>query len=587
MSRHFRHLAVVVLLLAFPPLLRAEDRQAAELLPPTTVLYAEAPRPGEVVELVLSHPLRKRIEGLEQYREAVKRPKFLEFKAVVSIVETQLGMTWREALEGLAAGGVYLAADRETEGVALLVRSRDEATLTKIRETFIELARADARRKGKEDPIHSGEYRRQAAYRIGDKAAFAALGRWLVVVNKPELGQQIIDRYLDGGDSLADRPVFRSAREAVVGEPTAWAWLDMQAVRESGKAERLKEGRTDNPVAELLAGGLIENLQHTPYVSASVYLDAAEFRLVMSSPHKTEWVDESRQHFFGKEGRAKAPPLLKTPRLLAAVSVHRNVSQMWLHADDLFDAKTSEQLAKANGVLTTLFSGRDFGEEVLSAFEPEFQVVVARQDFTEQAPQPSIKLPAAAVVGRLKDPDRMQGELRRMFLNLVGFANVAGGASGQPQLDFDIEKEGDTQIISTQYLPEVDEEKSTEARLNFNFSPTLAFVGEVVIVASTEQLARDLMQHVAADRERAENSAVNSAFIVDLSVLRDVLLDNRRHLVSQNMLKEGHTREEAASQIGLLFAALDVFDQSKLSLLVEDERLVVETVIRLKPLEKP
>ncbi|MEQ8791838.1 MAG: hypothetical protein RIC55_36615 [Pirellulaceae bacterium] len=587
MLRFHRFWACAAVLLALPLAAQAEDRPAAQLLPPTTVLYAEAPRPNEVLELLLTHPLRSRFEQVEQYREALKSAKFAQFQAVVTIVEAQLGLTWREALEGLQAGGVFLAADSETEGVALLVRARDEAALDKIRETFINLARADARRKGKEDPIKTGEYREQAAYQI-DKGLFTTLGPWLVVVNKQELGKRIIDCYLDGGDSLADRPVFQSARKEIAGQPTAWAWLDMQAVRDSGKAHRLEEGRTDNPVAELIGGGLIDNLQQTPYLAASVYLDASQFRLSLSSPHNTQWVDEPRWHFFGKEGEGAAPPMLEAPRMLASVSAYRDVSRMWLHADDLFDAKTSEQISKANGVLTTLFSGRDFGEDVLSAVEPGFQVVVARQDFEGRLPRPSIKLPAAAVVSRLKDPERMQGELRRMFLNFVGFVNFAGGTNGQPQLDFDIEKEGDTQIISTRYLPDVGEKDSTDARINFNFSPSVAFVGDVVIVASTEQLARDLMKHAAGDKEqRGEQSQVNSAVTVDLSVLRDVLDDNRQHLIAQNMLKEGHTREEAEQQVGILLTVLDVFKQAKVQLLVEKERLVVETVVQLKPQDAP
>ena len=81
-------------------------------------------------------------------------------------------------------------------------------------------------------------------------------------------------------------------------------------------------------------------------------------------------------------------------------------------------------------------------------------MVVARQLFAEGQPAPAIKLPAFGVVAELKDPAKMQPELRRTFQSLVGFLNIVGAMNGQPQLDLDMEKSDAAQFVTASYLPD-------------------------------------------------------------------------------------------------------------------------------------
>ena len=129
---------------------------------------------------------------------------------------------------------------------------------------------------------------------------------------------------------------------------------------------------------------------------------------------------------------------------------------MWRRAGDLFNEQTNEELAKADSGLTTLFGGKDFGEDILGALRPETQVVVARQVFAAGQSTPAIKLPAFGLVAELKDPAKMQPELRRTFQSLIGFLNVVGAMNGQPQLDLDMEKSDAAQFVTASYLPDPD-----------------------------------------------------------------------------------------------------------------------------------
>ena len=558
---------------------RAEGKTAAELFPASTVFYAEIARPRKILDLVLKHPLRERIESLDQYQQAVSGQGYLQFKAVVAIVEAQLGINWQEAVAALTEGGMYVGVDAETEGVALLLNGRDEKSVVKIRDTFINLVRDDARRKGNEDSIKKTQYRGHDVD-IVNQAKIAVFDSWLLITNQGELGKRLVDHYLDGGQAtLARNEHFQAARKSVKGEPSAWAFANVAALREAGAAKDLFRAQSDNILVELLFGGLQSNLQETPYAGASLFVGQQQVRLGLSVPHDPDWIPEEREYFFGPAGKGAAPAIILPAHGLFSLVTYRDIGRMWLRAGDLFGEGVNDELAKADSNLSTLFAGKDFGEDILSAFGPEIQIVVSRTDFADVLPQPAIKLPAFAMVFRLKDADTMRNELRRIFQSLIGFLNVVGAMNGQPQLDLDMERHGDQQLVISRFVPEPDEQKSREARINFNFSPTVAFVRDQFVISSTHGLARKLADLLASAESNRSQEDVNTLAQADLAELRNVLSDNRNQLVAQNMLTEGNTKEEAERQIDTLLSVAGMFRDVSLKLAADQHSLNLELAV--------
>ena len=558
---------------------KAENRpgtevSAAELLPPTTILFAEMSHPRQLVDLILSHPLREKVESFDKIGTALKSPGFAQFQMIVGVIEGQIGMTWKEAIEATTTGGFYLAFDPASNGVAVLTRARDRKTLEMLRDTFIRLARDDAKNKGKSDPIETTEYRGITAYGMKD-VRFATLDTWLIWTNKAALGKTILDNYADeGGTSLADSDRFQQARKSIVGKPTLWAYLDIGTLRDAGAAPGLMKKTTENPVAELLFGGLLETVQNTPYLAGSLYLTEKNVELKVAAPHDAAWISEARQYYFGVNGNGAAPPLLRPQQNLISLSTHRDLSAMWVHAPDLYGEKIEANMAKANTNLSTLFGGKDFSEEILGAVQPDMQIVATRQAFAE-GPVPAIKLPAVAAVFRFKDAETMRVEFRRLFQSLIGFVNVAGASKGQPQFDLDVERNGERQVITATYLPEKDEKDSKQARINFNISPSVAFVKDCFILSSTKELARELAELAENPARRSESDeakgSANTQVAVDLTTVHQSLDDNRQHLIAQNMLKEGNDRDEAETKIGMLLDILTMFQSLDLQLSTGDK----------------
>ncbi len=543
----------------------ADDPGLAELLPTTTVFYAEIAKPGDLIDTVTDHPLVTRVQESPQYREATNTPQFFVGRLILAGIKAQLQQDWKPALKDAFGGGVCAAFDSKTQGAAVVVRAENPETLRRFVTTLIKLARDDAKNKGKPDPVHDDSYRDVSIYRL-EKGAFALHEGTLVATNNAELGKFVLDRLLDGGgETLASNAVFQKASATRSSDAGLWAYLDLEPFRATVKEKNpLATGRTENALAELLVGGMLDTLRKSPFITGSLRLSDAGLTASVTTPFESDWISESRHYYFDAEGKNVAPPVHVEGTLLT-LWAYRDISEMWLRNGDLLQQKASDDLAKADSVLTTLFSGKDFGEDVLGAIGPRVQFVIAQQEFPEGQPQPAVKLPSFALVGQLKDPETMRPDFRRTFLSLIGFINITGAMEGRPQFDFEIDDEEGDQIVATRYVVEADRKELENAPIYWNFSPSIAFVGDRIVISSTEQLARDLRESLH-DAKEATSPQPNTLVELEVAPLHQVLVENREQLIAKNMLDKGHERQEAEKEIDSLLAIVNLFRDAQLAL---------------------
>ena len=554
-------------------ILLADEPYASQLLPNTTVAYLEIAQPVTILNTVLDHPLSQRVQAMDVYKKAQMSEGFRGFLTGRKFFELQIGADWRPAIDALTARGIYAGYDAATQGAVLLVRGKDEATMENFRAKILEMTRLSGGEKG--EPV---EYRELLIYRL-EKGGAAVVRDWLIVTNKSELGKSVVDRLLDYSEgnasqddaaTLAGNTDFLAAQKTRGKETDAWGFANLNAVREAGGAKKLFEGKAENPLAELLIGGIQSTLRHSPYLTADLEVASGGVKLQFSTPLQSDWIPEERAYYFGPDNEGSAPALPEVPGTLITLSTYRDISQMWLRAGDLFDEQTNDQLAEADSNLSTVFAGRDFGEEILGSLEPQIGLMVVRQSFENKTPVPAIKLPAFALVMKLRDPETMRSELRRTFQSAIGFFNIVGAQQGNPQLEMDMQKNGDVDMITSRYLPEKKDKDSTSAPIIFNFSPSVGFVGDRFILSSTAELAQQLAEAPSTETRQA---GVNTSLKLLVPAISESLADNREQLISQNMLEEGHSREEAEAAIGLLFEIVRCFKGVWMNLERVDQQL--------------
>ena len=577
--RHFRLITVVCCSIGLfvASDLRAGDLAASQLLPDTTVGYVEVTDTAAIMGCLYDHPVSHHIQNLDVWKTATQTEQYQAFLTGRKFLEIQIGSDWRPALEALSAGGIYAAYDAATQGAVILVKTKDDATAENFRVKILELTRLNEAKNGKTDA-----YREVTVYKVDKHSASAVVGNWIVLTNKGELGKSILDRLLDQEPSDTDTEIsgtlstnaqFKTTYALRNADSQAWAYGNIQTIRDAGAAKKLFEGKAENPLAEALVGGIQSVLQHAPFVTADMKLTDAGLTMQFATPWQGDWIPEERAYFFGLDSHGSAPLLPEIPGTLLTLSTYRDISQMWLRAGDLFDEQTNDKLAEADSGLSTIFAGRDFGEEILGALDPQMGLIVTRQSFENVTPVPALKLPAFALILKLRDAETMRPELRRTFQSVIGFFNIVGAMAGRPQLEMDMEKINDVDLITSHYVPEKKDKNSTTADMIFNFSPSAAFSGEQFILASTDDLAKQLASAPAA---RASESGVNTQLALHAAAIRDTLSDNREQLISQNMLEQGHSREEAEAAIDLVFEFVRCVKGAGITLRHEKDSLALQ-----------
>ncbi len=573
------HLIAIGMVAAQEP--ASEDsRSAAALLPQSIAVYAEATDLGVAIKRLLDHPLRARLESLPVYDAIRNAADPSKLQMAIDGFEASMGRPWQDAIAVIADRGATFALDRNDGAMALLVRSSDPELLQRAVGFLLALQQVKDQQFG---AVPQADYRGFTAYALNDQIKLARLNDWLLVTNHSELGKSIIDSYVDRTPSgLETSPQYQAAMmdraSSDEHSPVVAGYLDVTAFRGANIPKDLYNEKIDNPAAELLLGGVIANLRHTEYAQVQLQLDDSELQLRVAMPHDRDW-EPPREYYFGELEHVPAPNLLEVENRLFAASAHRDLSQMWLRASDLLTENASDGLAKADTQLSTFFSGRDFGEDILGSLESDVQFVAKRQDFSSVMPRPAIQLPAFAIQMEMIDPQQTTSEFRRVFQSFVGFLNVVGAMNGQPQLDLGMESIGDAQLVTATYIADADQKESTAAAINFNFTPTLAFAGHRMILSSTTSLARELVG-VTTPRP-LDTSTTNTHAILEAGALQQVLLDNRKQLVANNMLEKGHDKQSAEQEIDTLMQLIDIVDRATVSLTVTDQQLEFTAGLRL------
>ncbi|HIA63281.1 MAG TPA: hypothetical protein EYN93_10365 [Planctomycetaceae bacterium] len=556
-----------------------------DLLPESTAAVLQIQEPGEILQQFLTHPVINSVYDAGLYDELIDDAQRAQIETLQNIIQDITGLPWEDAIKQASSGGVHLAFDPSSEGVLLVLRG-DEVVLDKVFDAVLSWLQPLAALSG--NPLKKGEYREGIiGYQI-QEIRFAKKAGTLVVTNSRDLGRFVLDQLIDP----TTHPTFASNKNyqaaTVNSKPqqhTAWLWADAKLLQQNNGLEQLEQAMRQNMLLELLAGGLVNQLAKSPYITAAIDFDHQHLKLDLTTAHDAEWIPESRQYYFGADANGSAPSLLLPTDTIASISMFRDFSPWWLLAPDLYDDDVNEGIAQADTTLSQFFSGKDFGLDILGALEPGAQLVVTDNQFADDAPQPDIIFPAFAIVGTLENSETMQAELRRIFINFAGFLNVISAMEGNPQLDIELVDSKKDRIITTSFIPPL---AGQPISVQYNFSPTILFKDDKLILSSTRLLAeklRDGNQEAESAKRNSNrgNWTTNTHLTLLAGPLASILRKNREILITNNMLENSSDREEAETQIDLLISMVQLTNALDITIKSTSKQLALSFELKFQP----
>lgn len=549
----------------------------AKLVPETAVLYAEINNPAPLLDIALAAKARKLLENVEGYQKYLHSDQYQHVQTVVGLLETRLGKSWDQLVRDLIGGGVAVCFDPPSNAGFLAVRSRDRNLLDQFHSAVAELVETHAKQQGQGSPVKSEEYQGFRGWTFGGDEVHVIVDDVLLVSNKKEVLKAAIDRHRNpAAANLAGSSEFSQARSKQPAGEIGWSWVNLTTLRHDPNVQKGLEKRSDNPVAELLAAGIIDTLKQAPYLRSSLSFDGTSIKLRSELPRQPSATAAARSWFFASaDGEAAITP----PGTIGTFTLFRNVAGLWLARDELFDETIVARFAQVDTQFGLFFSGRDFGPEVLGELDTPLQLVVARQEYPADKPTPALKLPAFGLVMKLKHPDDFAPELLMAYQKVIGIVNIDGAQKGNPQFLLSTEEYQGTTISKATYLHDAKVAKEG-APPRYNFSPSCARIGDHFVYGSTVGFVRQVVDALKPGTSAATLKD-NTVLTIDAATLAAILGDNKELLITQNMLKEAHSRAEAETAVQALLEGLRQIKRFTLRIADEPGTLALESVFEL------
>jgi hypothetical protein len=236
------------------------------------------------------------------------------------------------------------------------------------------------------------------------------------------------------------------------------------------------------------------------------------------------------------------------------------VASLWKQRAVLLPADQLKRVEEFDKSSKVILYGTQFSQFLEYAGARQ-RVVVAQQEDKGYSVKPENRQPAFALVLELRDPDAfakaIDGPLR-------GLAFLAGLKAPMSQF---IEEHGESKskIIGYRFV-ENDGNKGLADGILFNFSPSRARVGNQYVFSSTVELARQLVDELEQEAKSHEEAPLSASTANDGTILQsrlsfsgvsNYLGAEKKQLVTQNMLEQGNSPEEAEKEVSLLLQLLD------------------------------
>ena len=542
---------------------------AIQWIPQDAVISLELAQPKALLDLLTGEKTSAFVEALPAYQELESTPQFQQVLTLLGNMESELGTDWRNALAKLTGGGITLAICPE-ETVVLIIDAEDEQLLERLHEMLLGMARSDAEQKGQPGRVASTQYRDVTAWTFDGKEAHAIIRNRLVMASRPEGLKAVLElRAETWGDNLASKKNYRAAKRHLSrggGNAVATVFADLELLMQTPDIAGLLKQQGENPLAALTFAGIVEAIRDSKWLALGLQIE--DETLICRASVDGETVARTSPAAFAlpKEPGEGALPNLAVPRRIAALTLYRDLHQFYAAKDDLFPERTSGLIFFEN-MMGIFFSGRDLTNEVLAQTRPDIRFVVAEQQFDPAIGTPSVKLPAFAMILRLRDEEQYDEIFEEAWQKAIGLINFTRGQQAMPGLIIDRPIHKDTKL-TVAYFSTAEIENKTKLAQRFNIRPSLTMPGDYLVLSSTDSLARDIVDALGREIERTVKPLAETHSLVELEgvQLASILQANRQTLVRGDMVKKGSTQEEAEGGIDLLITLAKFFKSLKLSI---------------------
>jgi hypothetical protein len=572
---------------------------------PETVICLELPHPERVIDRLTDPRIQGYLNLLPQYQKFSSGKQVADLRGVAGVIASQLDTTWEAGLRDLTGGGVLAEVEvspGQAPRVHVLVTAKKPELLEKASQAFLKLVRQDAQQKGKPDPASESTHRGLTITALGGPQGIAYCigdGR-LLATNSVKNLERLIDRGIEmaarsgkatGPDkadgalaALGASPRWKAIREKQAPDALAWSFVDLERLRKIDPAKFAYANPPDTGIM-LFFGSWYEAFRKATAATASIRWSDTDLAASVDFMQPAGGRAPAFKGYLPAPGKG-AGPLIRPPGTIGSLSLWRNWSAIWESKADLFRPETVQGFAQLDTFAGQFFGVREFGPDVLGAFEPHWRLVVASQDYQSIKPVPEVKYPGLAFVTELTEPDSdFAQRLKVAFQTFVGLSNVDAVQKKGPPFELVSEQVDGVTLATARYMvPKTDSPAATSPDARYNLSPSAAQVGKYFILSTSAGLARALikdLRNADAAQKLSGESSETAVLEADGAELARLLELNRARLAMQLMLGRGLTKEKAEAEVAKGLDLLHYLGAGRMTVLDDPDKTSVKLDFKL------
>ncbi len=303
--------------------------------------------------------------------------------------------------------------------------------------------------------------------------------------------------------------------------------------------ELLKDGELDedgrkNAFEILLLKGFIDDLTHAKFGYAWGTLgDVIKLRarLVNKKPRSKSWQLLDRSH--------KALP--SVPNQSAEFHLERDLAAFWRQRIDLVPESGRPGLAQFAQTMNIFLAGFPFSD-LMEKTGRGIDIVV-RESVAGDSP-PDMLLPEFALVLDTTFSSREKERFMVAYQTAIGVINAdAGEKRRQPMLQGSLQVDG-IHILTARFLADPNTGKR---ETEYNFTPSLAFAKDKLILSSSSKLAADVVHALQSSNLEDQKLRQGDRLSMSGPAVARMFKLNRDNMIEARVLSEGEDEDESAA----------------------------------------
>ncbi len=541
----------------FPSAVPAADAEPLEAwMPDDVVGYVKLSGLGARIEELLSSDLRRELESIDAVKAALSEGGLRKFQKGLEDIRNATGIEPLKLFQDLLGREVLVGARFGFGGpeVIVLTRTAGEKELEESLKTVKNAIEQRGVFLATTESMH-GDRKIET---LAEKVSHTRIGPVWVASSTKSAVERVID--LAGGKSTA------SVQKSAIFQKSTGSTLKDAIISVAVRPQFIPNynipDRADNALGSLLIGGWLGALESSELLAASLGFKDGSLELKVSSvlgeraKNEKEW--QKFAGFFPEIVPDSVKERLEKRGILAITELRRNLAQWWENREALLTPGAAGSLIEFSQVMSVVFGGRNFQDEILPELGPTITIVARNQEYKSLKEKPQPAIPAFAGIFQLKNAKETSQDVVAAYYTMVGIINAdraqkkkEGGMAMIPKP----EKVGDIDMHTVSLNTAM--AKDAQPGMLHNFTPSLAIVGTRMVLSSSAELARILIEELPKVEEGKTGVAKSSDTItVDGEAVRSILGANREVLVADTMMKKGASKAEAEGQIQLLFDVL-------------------------------